>query len=555
LNGDVAPTKKYTIEERKNIIDTILNEPRARDQSEDQIKWDTYYQRFLNGEITADELRVENGDWLKALKSKDRKKKLTVIDNEGSNLRRNEIALINTRPRTDIGNAERLVDQYGNNLKYCHHFNSWYVWTPSEGRWRKDDLEQIYRAAKDVIRRIGVEASRGSTKTSSDELYKWAMACECRAHLIGMTEIAKCDPKIAALPEIWDVDDFSINLLNGTYDLKNFELREHSIKDYNSKIALFEFDKTAKCPNWLKFLNRIFVSREDKYEIISFIQRAIGYTLTGSTKEQSMFLLWGSGANGKSVLIDVIRTMLGEYGITTDSSTFVSSKGGSDGGRARGDIARLAGSRMVCSSENSPDSRLDEQLIKNLTGSDKVTARFLYQEAFEFYPKFKIWWAFNHQPQIYDTTNSIWRRIKLIPFEETIPDDEQDPLLAEKLKVEIPGIFNWAIEGLKNYYELGSLGAPSAISKATKEYREDQDILHEFIMECCEFSTDTDLFGKIYDIKAKDLYESYKTWNAWNGDEKPMNSTKFGNLLKDRGFKKDRKKDGVHYFGVRLIKK
>lgn len=554
MNGESAPTKKYTLEQRKNIIDTILSEPRDRDKSEDQIKWDVYYQRFLNGEITAEELKSSNGDWLKALKEKDRKKKLTVIDNEGSSLRRNEIACINKRPLTDIGNAERLVDQYGNYLKYCHHFNSWYVWTPSEGRWRKDDLEQIYRAAKDVVRRIGVEATRGDTKEGCEKLYKWAMTCECRSHLIGMVDIAKCDLKIATLPEIWDVDDLSINLLNGTYDLKTFELREHSIKDYNSKISQFEFDAAATCPNWIKFLNRIFRSRDDKQDIISFIQRAVGYTLTGSTKEQCMFLLWGSGANGKSVLIDVIRTMMGEYGVTVDSSTFVTSKAGSDGGRARGDIARLAGARMISSSENSPDSRLDEQLIKNLTGSDKVTARFLYQEAFEFYPKFKIWWAFNHQPQIYDTTNSIWRRIKLIPFEETIPDSEQDPLLADKLKLEIPGIFNWAIEGLKNYYEIGSLGAPSAVDKATREYREDQDILHEFISDKCELQKDNDPFGKLFDVKAKDLYEAYKTWNAWNGDERPMTSTKFGNLLKDRGLKKERKSDGVHYYGIKLIK-
>ncbi|MCK9592844.1 MAG: phage/plasmid primase, P4 family [Methanoregula sp.] len=548
---ETVPSKQYTAEQRKNIIDSLLNEKPDPDNTD--VKWATYYRRFLNGELSDEQLSAAHGDWFKALKEKDRKKKGTVIDDEGSSLRRNEIACINNRPRTDVGNAERLVDQYGIHLKYCHHFNSWYVWTPQEGRWRKDDLEQIYRAAKDVIRRIGIEASRGVTKTSGDDLYKWAMTCECRAHITGMVDIAKSDLKVAALPEIWDTNDFSINLLNGTFDLKTFELKNHYIKDYNSKIAPIEYDCNAVCPNWLKFLERIMRSREDKTEIISFLQRAIGYTLTGSTKEQAMFLLWGSGANGKSVLIDVIRTMMGEYGITTDSSTFVTSRGGAEGGRARGDIARLAGARMVSSSENSPDSRLDEQLIKNLTGSDKVTARFLYQEAFEFYPKFKIWWAFNHQPQIYDTTNSIWRRIKLIPFEETIPDDEQDPFLADKLKQEIPGIFNWAVEGLKQYYETGGLGAPAAVSKATKEYREDQDILHEFIAESCEFVKENDPFGRVFDIRAKDLYEAYKSWNSWNGDEKPMSNMKFGNLLKDRGLKKERKTDGIHYLGVRLL--
>jgi putative DNA primase/helicase len=425
------------------------------------------------------------------------------------------------------------------------------VWSPSEGRWRKDDLEQVFRISKNVIRRIKVEAAFVKDDQKGDDLFKWAKCCECRAHLLGMTEIAKSDPKMAVLPDVWDKDDYSINLINGTFDLNTFELIKHDIKDHHSKITPFEYNPKAQCLNWIKFLDRIFKARKDKDLIISFLQRAVGYTLTGSTKEQAMFLLWGSGANGKSVFIDVIRSMMGEYGCTTDSSTFTVSKSGSDGGRARGDIARLNGARMVCSSENSPDCRLDEQLIKNLTGSDKITARFLYQEAFEFYPKFKIWWAFNHQPQIYDTTNSIWRRIKLIPFEETIPDNEQDPNLSEKLKLEIPGIFNWAVQGLKNYNEYG-LMAPEAVSTATKEYREDQDILHEFIVDFCESPDDKDPFGKSYDVKAKDLYEAYKSWNTWNGDEKPMNSTKFGNLLKDRGLKKDRKTDGVHYYGIRI---
>jgi putative DNA primase/helicase len=552
-----AATKKYTNEDRKRILDAVLNEVATGDRSDNskgQINWAGYYARYTSGELTQEELKKYNGDWLVALKAKDRKKKVSVIDNEGSRLRRDEIAAINTRPLTDLGNAERLVDQYGNYLKYCHGFNSWYIWTPSEGRWRKDDLEHIYRAAKDVVRRIGVEATRGASKTNCDSLYKWAMECECRKHINGMIEFSRNDPKIAVLPEVWDNNDFTINLFNGTFDLKLFELRNHTIKDYNSKLTPIEYDPDAECPQWLKFLDRIFTSRKDKEDIICFLQRAIGYTLTGSTKEQCLFLLWGSGANGKSVFIDVVRTMMGDYGTSTDSSTFVTSNK-AEGGRARGDIARLAGARIVCSSENSPDSRLDEQLIKNLSGGDKVTARFLYQEDFEFYPKFKIWWAFNHQPQIYDTTNSIWRRIKLIPFEETIPDKEQDPFLTEKLLLELPGIFNWAVAGLKRYYELGGLNAPGAVQKATKEYREDQDVLHEFLYESCEFFTEDAPLGVTFDVRAKDLYEAYKSWNTWNGDEKPMNSTKFGNLLKDRGLKKERKPDGIHYYGIKIIKK
>ena len=294
-------------------------------------------------------------------------------------------------------------------------------------------------------------------------------------------------------------------------------LDEHNRMNFITRLADYEYDERAQCPLFKKYLNRIFRSRTDKDDMIAFLQRAVGYTLTGATGEQCLFLLYGSGANGKSVFLDVLNALLGEYGTVTQSKTFTTERG-----EISNDIAALAGRRMVYASENSSDTHLDESIIKQLTGGENISARFLHQEFFTFKPRFKIWWAFNHPPAITDMTNSIWRRIKIVPFNEVLPESEWDKKLAEKLIAqELPGI-------------------------------EDQDILHDFLEDYCEFPTADEVFGKKFEEKAGDLYTAYKTWNTYNGDEKPMSSTKFGKLMHDKGFQRDRRKDGKWYSGLKF---
>jgi putative DNA primase/helicase len=363
-----------------------------------------------------------------------------------------------------------------------------------------------------------------------------------------MISLAQNSNRVIVTPDRLDCDDYKFNLRNGTFNLKTLELDEHDRMNFITRIADYEYNNAARCPLFQKYLNRIFRSRSDKDDMIAFLQRAVGYTLTGSTEEQCLFLLYGSGANGKSVFLDVLNALVGEYGTVTQSRTFTTERG-----EISNDIAALAGKRMVYASENSSDTRLDESIIKQLTGGENISARFLHQEFFTFKPRFKIWWAFNHPPAITDMTNSIWRRIKIVPFNEVLPESEWDKKLAEKLiNQELPGIFNWAIEGLKDYYRLGSLTPPKVISEATQRYKEDQDILHDFIEEYCVVPTEDDPFGKKFEVRASDLYTAYKQWNSYNGDEKPMSSTKFGKLMHDKGFQRDRRKEGKYYNGLKI---
>ena len=546
--GETEPSK-YTPEERESIITKLIEE-----RSKERIAEDTpadfkkYYQRFLNGEVQPEELHKYDGDWLRALKEKDYQKSDEFLSSEGWAARCVNIASMNSRPLTDFGNAERLVDQANYYIRYCHQFSSWFIYTNSEGRWKKDETGYINRIGKDTIRRIHVEASRAPTTDSMKAYSAWAYKSEARAALNNMVKLAEDSKKIVVTPEELDSDDYLFNLRNGTFNLKTFQLDEHNRMNFITRLADFEYDENAQCPIFNQYLNRIFRSRLDKDEMISFLQRAVGYTLTGSTQEQSLFLLYGSGANGKSVFLDILNSLMGEYGTVTQSKTFTTERG-----EISNDIAALVGKRMVYASENSSETRLDESIIKQLTGGENISARFLHQEFFTFKPRFKIWWAFNHPPAITDMTNSIWRRIKIIPFNEVLPENEWDKKLAEKIITkELPGVFNWAISGLKDYYRIGSLNPPKVIADATQRYKEDQDILHDFIMEYCEQPSGEDPFGKRFEAKASELYDAYKSWNTYNGDEKPMSSTKFGRLLHDKGIQRDRRSDGKYYIGLKI---
>jgi putative DNA primase/helicase len=544
-----SESPKYTQEQRAEIIDKIIEDRSKTRVTEDlTVDFKKYYQRFINGEVPPETLQKYEGDWLRALKDKDHSESDDFLLSEGWSARCINIATVNNRPLTDFGNSERLVDQANYYIRYCHQFTSWYIYTTSEGRWKKDDNGFINRIGKDVIRRVHVEASRAPTKDSTKSYSGWAYKCECRAALNSMVSLAQNSKRIVVSPDELDSNDYQFNLRNGTLDLKTLELQDHNRMNFITRLADYEYDDKAQCPQFKKYLNRIFRSRTDKDEMIAFLQRAVGYTLTGSTGEQCLFLLYGSGANGKSVFLDVLNALLGEYGTVTQSRTFTTERG-----EISNDIAALAGKRMVYASENSSDTHLDESIIKQLTGGENISARFLHQEFFTFKPRFKIWWAFNHPPAISDMTNSIWRRIKIIPFNEVLPESEWDKKLAEKLiSHELPGILNWAIEGLKDYYRLGSLTPPKVIADATTQYKEDQDILHDFVIDYCDFPTENDPFGKLFEEKSSDLYSAYKIWNTYNGDEKPMSSTKFGRLMHDKGFQRERKSDGKYYIGIRF---
>jgi putative DNA primase/helicase len=480
---------------------------------------------------------------LKKIHDEDRKPKLDFIESEGRQLTRNEKAKMNNRPCTDLGNAERMIDQFGAEIRYCHNFKSWFIWNYPEGRWKRDTSGIIYRISKDVTRRILQEASVFPFGNDKHEvLYKWARQCECRTHQEGMITLAQNEKKIIVAPDELDQDDFLFNLRNGTFNLKTFGLQQHDKTLNISKLADYKYDPDAKCPLFLKYLDRIFRGNKNKDKMISYLQRAVGYTLTGSTIEQILFLPHGTGSNGKSVFLETIRALMGEYSAVIQSRSLTTNR--SD---INNDIAALVGTRFVCCSENNSDSKLDEEVIKLLTGGEAITARFLHQEFFTYKPKFKLWWSFNHAPVVSDQTFSIWRRIKIIPFLEVITPDEMDKNMVTKLTNELPGIFNWAVEGLKEYYKNG-LQEPEDVTGATTSYKDDQDVLMDFFELNYVFTdNEKDVFN------ATTLYLNYKDWWFETETEKPMTGTKFGRLCRDRGIRKVRHNDGNYYTHIRMM--
>ena len=266
--------------------------------------------------------------------------------------------------------------------------------------------------------------------------------------------------------------------------------------------------------------------------LIRYVQRAVGLSLTGFVGEQCMFFMFGSGKNGKSTFIETIKKLMREYAATTPSETLMKR----DKSGVSNDVARLAGKRLVVSSETDEGQYLSESTLKTLTGQDIISARFLHQEFFEFQPQFKLWMFGNHKPIVRGTDHGIWRRIRLIPFTVTISDEERDPNLPAKLEKELSGIFNWALMGLQDY-KLNGLGEPLAVSDAVEEYRAEMDVLGTFISEMCDCKPDA-----IVEVRA--LYLCYSEWCSDFG-ERPLPQRSFAIRLKERGFTPTRSKIGT----------
>jgi putative DNA primase/helicase len=427
-----------------------------------------------------------------------------------------------TRPLTDLGNTERLTDQYGQDIRYCGARGQWLVW--DRQRWLPDETGQVYRFAKSTARSILLEAAAVEEETERKRLTKWAEQSENESRLSPMITLARTEEGVAVRSADFDRNPWLLNVANGTVDLQTGELLLHRREDLHTRLAPVAYKPKAACPQWLAFLARITNQDED---LIGFLRRAVGYSLTGETSEQCFFLLHGSGANGKSTFIEVLRALLGDYARQADASTFLHK----DHDTVRNDLARLAGVRFWSAVEATAGPRLAEVLVKQITGGDIVTARFLYQEHFEFNPTFKVWLAANHKPEIRGTDYAIWRRVRLIPFTVTIPKEEQDRQLLRKLKTELPGILAWAVEGCREWQREG-LCEPGQVQAATAAYQEEMDLLGAFITQCCDLNPGAQ-------TPASDLYTAYTKWCLENGDE-AMTQNAFGRGLGDRGLTRER---------------
>jgi putative DNA primase/helicase len=421
---------------------------------------------------------------------------------------------------TDIGNGWRFSRQHGEKFRYCREMNQYLAY---DGKRWQPDPSTAEASAKDTVRDMAVAASKDPGKPENKALLQHAMRSATRSRIEAMLFTARSEPGMEIKAKDLDGDGHLFNCSNGTVDLRTGELRPHDPDDHISKITAVDYDPGAVAPTWDTFLSRILPDAD----LRAFMQRLVGYALLGECREEVLPFLYGSGANGKSTCLNAVQEVFGEYAMQAPPELLTLKHGPSH----PTELAALMGARCVLSVEVEEGRRLAESLVKQLTGRDSISARYMRQDFFTFEPTHTVFMAANHKPIVKGTDGAIWRRIKLIPFEVVIPENERDPGLQEKLRTESPGILAWAVQGCLEYQRSG-LGEPSAVRAATEDYRADMDILAAFIDEDCVTAPG------IW-IKFADLYQGYVNWCQRSGV--PAESKReFGNRLTERGYAPDK---------------
>lgn len=443
---------------------------------------------------------------------------------------------------TDGWNAIQLVGQHGDGIRFIPGTKKWFIWDGT--RFREDRRLGIVGLAKQTVRMIYRMAADELEESLRKAIVKHAVKSDDSRKYHAMIELAKSEPDIALTPDELDSDPMLFNVKNGTINLSTGKLVSHNRRNLITKIAPVQYDPEAVCPFWLDSL-RLYMNGHE--ELIGFLQRAIGYAMTGEIREHVLFILYGTGANGKSAFFKTIQGMFGDYGQGGDPELLLKRR---HEAHPTG-IADLKGARYVTITEIGEGVRLNEPMVTRLTGGEELKARFMRENFFDFEPTHKLFLAVNHKPNIRETTTGIWRRVRLIPFEvnveETLPPDELLPfsVLIAKLKDEWSGILNWAIQGCLDWQRDG-LGMPSAVQKATQDYRDEMDIVGRFITDRCEER------GSASE-KAKELYEAYKNWCEGSG-EYCTSQKVFGGKLTEKGFERKKGTGGYIYWnGLQIV--
>ncbi|MEO8539169.1 MAG: phage/plasmid primase, P4 family [bacterium] len=431
---------------------------------------------------------------------------------------------------TDLGNAERLVRDHADSLRYCRAHACWYHWDGR--RWARDETGVVERSAKSTVRRIYQEAAGGASEEVRSAVARHAVRSESNRAIQAMLARAQVEDAFAIEPSAFDRDIWVLNCLNGTLDLRTGKLLPHCREQLITKLAPVEFDADARDERWEAFLNS---ACEGDVDLKGFLQLFFGYGLTGDTGEEKVAFLQGPGGTGKGTFIEAVRATMGDYAATADFETFLlkSSTGG-----PRPDIARLAGARLVIASEADEGRRFSTGVLKQLTGGDTVTARFLYGRDFEFVPQFKLALVANDAPKLKSSDSGAWRRLLRVPFTHCIPLHEQDKSVKEHVKTGArQAVFAWLVEGCLRWQRDG-LKVPDAVSQSTSEYRESSDAVAEF------FDDELD-FGAGAKATSAELYGTYKRWAMRNGVTELYSQQDLAVSLEARGCTRTRGGAGV----------
>ena len=438
-------------------------------------------------------------------------------------------------PRTDVGDAELFVQLFGDRIRYDHERERFLLWRSH--RWEADKDGERYRLAVQAAR----TRQHAAIELGDDDLRKYGRACESVAKQESMLKALSRLKEVADGGGRWDANPNLIGVANGVVDLTTGTLRPGKQEDLITLGVPIAFDPAAKAPRWEQYLLEVFDGDE---ELVGFIQRAVGYSLTGSTKEQVMLLCHGKGSNGKSIFLNVLRALGGDYATNIASDTIKKKRGGPENHPA--EIAALVGRRIVTCSETPEAASINDERIKALVGGDIQTARFMRGNPFDFRPVLKLWLATNHLPKVEDDSEGFWRRMRLVPFERQFRGADRDNDLEDKLTAELPGILAWAVRGAVEWFARG-LQAPQKVLMATLQYRQSSDPLADFITERC-------VIGKEQRCGAGELYKAYLAWCESQGirSVEALTNQAFGRRVAE-SFGKTRGTHGVYiYQGIRV---
>ena len=428
---------------------------------------------------------------------------------------------------TDNWNADRFYSEYQDTCRFCTDWGKWALW--HRGYWREDKTLDIFKRGRRIVKQMYKDAMAESDPDKRLKFLKHSTSTDSKKRITDMLDIAKA--LLACTNEEFDTEktDYLFNVKNGTVNLETGVLTEHDQSNLITKIAPFKYETHAECPKWVDFLGKIF---DNNVETIGFIQRALGYSATADISEQCLFFCYGTGANGKTLFLETIMRLMGTYAMTAAPEILIQ-KRMEDHPTA---VADLNGKRFVSTIEVGENRYLHEAKVKMLTGGDRIKARYMRKDFFEFSPTHKLWMAANHKPIIRGNDEGIWRRIHLIPFNVTIPKEDQIPLkvMLKNFKDENAGIFRWMLDGAKAWKDQGLLPSDSVVD-ATKEYRNESDVLSEFFAECC-------LIDRRTMVTSTDMYHTYVRWCETNHEKRTLTRRQLAARLVSEGYNNAKKR-------------
>lgn len=464
-----------------------------------------------------------------------------------SNGRRNP----NAYPKTDLGNTDYFCDLFEEAIRFDQSRRRWLVW--KSHRWEPDVLRRAEEAAQSAARKRLIDAihlPHGGGKDANGNLdpatklredaIRWAISSEGRFRIESVLALAQKTSRISVqTAKGWDDNPWLLGVPNGVLDLRTGKLRPGTQADRITKQTGVPYAPEANCPRWEKFLEEIL--NEDT-ELVTFLRRALGYTLTGDLREDCWFGCHGSGSNGKSTLFKVLHQIFGDYGYVAPFSLVERGHGES---KRDFDIAYLQNMRFVMASETREGGVWDEERLKRLSGGDPLHAEIKHGAEFEFLPSHKLWFMFNHQPRVRDHSVGFWRRVRMVPFARKFEGSTKDPLLDAKLHAELQGVLAWLVRACIEWQELG-LTTPKAVVMASERYELDEDPLGEFVARHMRAGGSGFTLSQAYSL--------YKEWCRTESVDHPLGKNRFGTLLEPRGFVRSARKDVAMFENGHLIR-